>query len=776
MEYLKQSTAATIKLGPFLDDTDGKTAETGLTIAQADIKLTKNGGTFAQTNNAAGATHDAAGWYGIPLNTTDTGTLGRLTVAVHETGALPCFAEFMVVPVNVFDSLFGSDKLEVDLLQIGGVAQSATDLKDFADAGYDPATNKVQGVVLVDTTTTNTDMISGFATSTALATVDSNVDAILVDTGTTLPATLSTIDGIVDSILVDTTGLNGEAMRGTDSAATATALATVDGIVDSILTDTGTTLPATLTDMAGATFATGTDSLEAIRNRGDAEWVTGAGGSAPTVGEIADAVWDEAISGHTTGTTFGGKSQKVVPSETLADYKATGFSTLTTAQVNTEVDSALSDIHLDHLLAVDYDPASKPGTATALLNELIENDGGISRYTANALEQAPSGTGASAVSIRQEMDSNSTRLAAIETDTTGINGDAMRGTDSASTLTAAQVNTEVDIALADIHLDHLLAVNYDPAVKPGTATALLNELIENDGGISRYSANALEQAPSGTGASAVSIRQEMDNNSTRLAAIETDTTGINGAVMRGTDSAATATALATVDSNVDAILVDTGTTIPGTITTVDANVDAILVDTGTTLPATLATIDGIVDNILIDTGTTIPGTITTAQNDLNVITGSDGVTLATAQALYAPNKTVPDVAGTASGLHSTTNGLVNTIDTVVDAIYAIANSGVHGNSALKTLIDALPATSDINAQVADVLKTDTVAEMTQGSPPASPTMEQILNYMYRALRNKIQTTATETAVYNDAGSAKLIKATVSDDATTFTKNEYVSGA
>jgi hypothetical protein len=43
-----------------------------------------------------------------------------------------------------------------NLTQIGGVAQSATDLKDFADDGYDPATNKVQGVVLADTLTTYT--------------------------------------------------------------------------------------------------------------------------------------------------------------------------------------------------------------------------------------------------------------------------------------------------------------------------------------------------------------------------------------------------------------------------------------------------------------------------------------------------------------------------------------------------------------------------------------------------------------------------------------------
>lgn len=48
--------------------------------------------------------------------------------------------------------------LAANVTQLGGVTQSLTDLKDFADAGYDPATNKVQGVVLVDTTTSNDDM------------------------------------------------------------------------------------------------------------------------------------------------------------------------------------------------------------------------------------------------------------------------------------------------------------------------------------------------------------------------------------------------------------------------------------------------------------------------------------------------------------------------------------------------------------------------------------------------------------------------------------------
>ena len=48
--------------------------------------------------------------------------------------------------------------LPVDVKKISGDTQSATDLKDFADAGYDPSTNKVQGVLLVDTCTTNSDM------------------------------------------------------------------------------------------------------------------------------------------------------------------------------------------------------------------------------------------------------------------------------------------------------------------------------------------------------------------------------------------------------------------------------------------------------------------------------------------------------------------------------------------------------------------------------------------------------------------------------------------
>jgi hypothetical protein len=69
-------------------------------------------------------------------------------------------------------------------------------------------------------------------------------------------------------------------------------------------------------------------------------------------------------------------------------------------------------------------------------------------------------------------------------------------------------------------------------------------------------------------------------------------------------------AIATVDGNVDAILVDTGTTLPASIAglssaiaTVDGNVDAILVDTGTTLPASIAGITGALNGEGSYTGT-----------------------------------------------------------------------------------------------------------------------------------------------------------------------------
>jgi len=112
--WLKQSTSFTFRIGPFVDSTDGVTAETALSIAQADIQISKNGGAFAQTSASPTTTHDADGWYQCPLTATDTNTLGPLTVQIVMAGALPVWEHFMVVPANVYESMVaGSEWLEV---------------------------------------------------------------------------------------------------------------------------------------------------------------------------------------------------------------------------------------------------------------------------------------------------------------------------------------------------------------------------------------------------------------------------------------------------------------------------------------------------------------------------------------------------------------------------------------------------------------------------------------------------------------------------------------
>lgn len=136
--WLKQSTAIEIKVGPFLDSTDGNTQETALTISQADVRLAKNGGDWAQKNESTTLVHEEAGWYRCLLDTTDTNTLGILIVAIHETGALPVWKEYLVVPANVYDSVVsGSDKLDVNVEE-----WNATSVPAEHTAGYPIVTVK----------------------------------------------------------------------------------------------------------------------------------------------------------------------------------------------------------------------------------------------------------------------------------------------------------------------------------------------------------------------------------------------------------------------------------------------------------------------------------------------------------------------------------------------------------------------------------------------------------------------------------------------------------
>lgn len=85
------------------------------------------------------------------------------------------------------------------------------------------------------------------------------------------------------------------------------------------------------------------------------------------------------------------------------------------------------------------------------------------------------------------------------------------------------------------------------------------------------------------------------------------------------------------------------------------------------------------------------------------------------------------------------------------------------------------AKADVNAEVVDVMETDTHAEVGQGAPPATATKLQMWQYLYKGWRNKKEQTATTESLYDDAGTTVDQKRTVSDDATTATKGEVVTG-
>lgn len=121
---LRQSTSAIVKIGPYISSTDGNTAQTGLTVANTAVQLSKNGATMA-SKNSGGCTHDALGYYTCTLDATDTNTVGRLQLMSHVATALPVYAEFNVLEEATYDITYPASAtglVPANVTQFGGSA------------------------------------------------------------------------------------------------------------------------------------------------------------------------------------------------------------------------------------------------------------------------------------------------------------------------------------------------------------------------------------------------------------------------------------------------------------------------------------------------------------------------------------------------------------------------------------------------------------------------------------------------------------------------------
>jgi hypothetical protein len=400
MQYLKADTATTIRIGPFVDDTDGVTAETGLTIAQADVRLSKGGAAAAQKNDATSATHDENGYYRVPLNTTDTNTEGTLDVCVNEAGALPVVAKFTVLPAEVYDSLVaGTDKLQTDIVQVTG--SSVTNVNDFkADLTSlnDPTAAAVATAVRSELTTElgriDADITSRAvagdamtltsgersAVGTAVWNKDISTYANAGEAGTLLKIAEANTDDLKTTTIVkaDVVSISGDS----------TAANNLESYCD------GTTpIPANTTQVAGSSVA-GVNDFKAD--------VSGL----PTSSQIADAVWDEAQSGHTTAGTFGeyldaavsGVSTGGVSAADIADavwdealsgHTSAGSAGKALADVETDATAILTDTGttLPAQIGALNDPTAA-AVATAVRSELTTE---LARIDADVSSRAATG-------------------------------------------------------------------------------------------------------------------------------------------------------------------------------------------------------------------------------------------------------------------------------------------------------------------------------------------------------------------------------------------------
>ena len=220
--------------------------------------------------------------------------------------------------------------------------------------------------------------LSSLATASAVATVDSNVDAVLVDTGTTLPATLSTIEGKVDTVDAVADGIKAVTDNLPDSGAlsslaTASALATVDGNVDSVLEDTGTTIPATLSTIDGKvdTVDTVADAIKAVTDNlpdsGALSSLATASALATVDGNVDAILVDTGTTLPATLSTIEGKVDTV---DTVVDsISSTLSSGVTVASISDGAigADAVADIWSTTALAESYASDGSTGTPAQLL-------------------------------------------------------------------------------------------------------------------------------------------------------------------------------------------------------------------------------------------------------------------------------------------------------------------------------------------------------------------------------------------------------------------------
>lgn len=469
---LRANTAVDVLIGPFVDSTDGDTEETALTISQADVTLSKNGQALAQKNDATACAHDAKGMYNCELDATDLNTEGTLVLTVHESGALYVRHEFNVMAEAAWDSLYVAKDtgfMDVNVKAVSEDTTAADNLESACD-NYS-ATRGLSGTALPAAAA---DAAGGLIISD-LGGLDA--DQIATDSATAARATTlaqGTIGGVgndtthlhLDALTYGNDEINGQIILVFDNSESEYHVALItDWVLSSGL--------ATVQGVGGGTLHFTPEASV------DTFWLL------PT---SAGLLWDRVLTGntHNVSNSAGRRLRQLDAAFEVHSGTSAGGGTSTTFVMDGGA-SSVDDIYNgdriviteglgagEHGIITDYDG----GTVTATMSKawtvtpdstsvfsVVPADCDVETWNHNAVN------GLGALADWDDGGRLDLILDAVLADVTGLNGDVMRGTDNANT-------TVPDAA--------------------------------------------------GTAPTAVENRQEMDSNSTQLAAIVADTNELQG--------------------------------------------------------------------------------------------------------------------------------------------------------------------------------------------------------------------------------------------------------
>lgn len=254
MMELKTNTDYRLVVGPLVSYTDGHTPQTSVTVGSitAELFRMKNDNTAvvrtALTLTASGGSNDmvpvpsnALGLYDLEITASQINWYGNGKIGFYDaTGFLIHWMDISVVSADYFNWKYGTTIPAVNTTQVNGTSQTAGDLADMV--GNLPSAVQAEmeenGASLLDTirdavesgtyglsalkTIIDELTTQGDTNESKLDVINGIVDSVLEDTGTTLPATLSSIAGYVDTEIADIESK----------------IDVIDGIVDSILEDT----------------------------------------------------------------------------------------------------------------------------------------------------------------------------------------------------------------------------------------------------------------------------------------------------------------------------------------------------------------------------------------------------------------------------------------------------------------------------------------------------------------------------------------------------------